>query len=111
LPGELTTTHTGIPNFQFFAVRLALLGKVSCLRPAIGWDATRSLLSTLIRHPLDAEVAKKAGEFGRQWLPSHSSIDSADLAIAATTVLHAGSRLLTCNVWHFPMLAELQMPY
>jgi predicted nucleic acid-binding protein len=74
-------------------------------------DATRSLLSTLIWHPLDADVAEKAGEFGRQWLPSHHNIDAADLAIAATTVLHAGSRLLTCNIRHFPMFADLQVPY
>ncbi len=46
-------------------------------------DATRSLLATLAWHPVDAEVAEDAGSLGRRWLPSHHTIDGADLAIAA----------------------------
>ncbi|MGH3503512.1 MAG: type II toxin-antitoxin system VapC family toxin, partial [Nocardioidaceae bacterium] len=72
--------------------------------------ATRSLLSTLRWHPVDAETAEDAGALGRRWLPSHHTIDGADLAIAATA-LRTGSRLLTCNVRHFPMLPDLQPPY
>jgi predicted nucleic acid-binding protein len=72
--------------------------------------ATRSLLTTLIWHPVDAEIAERAGELGRQWLPSHRSIDGADLAIAAT-VLQADARLLTRNVKHFPMFVGLGSPY
>ena len=73
-------------------------------------DATRSLLSTLIWHPVDADVAEEAGALGRQWLRSHPNIDSADLAIAATAI-RTGSRLLTRNVRHFPMFTGLQAPY
>jgi predicted nucleic acid-binding protein len=73
-------------------------------------DETRTLLSTLIWHPVDVDVAEEAGRLGRQWLPSHHTIDSADLAIAATAVL-TGSRLLTRNVRHFPMFADLRVPY
>lgn len=73
-------------------------------------DATRSLLSTLIWHPLDEQVAEHAGALGRQWLPSHHSIDSADLAIAATAI-RTDARLLTRNVRHFPMFTELKPPY
>lgn len=73
-------------------------------------DATRSLLSTLIWHPVDADVAEEAGALGRRWLPSHHTIDGADLAIAATAV-RGRSRLLTRNVKHFPMFADLQLPY
>ncbi|MHB1446718.1 MAG: PIN domain-containing protein [Acidimicrobiales bacterium] len=73
-------------------------------------DATASLLSTLVWHPVDAEVAEKAGALGRRWLPSHHNIDSADLAIAATAI-HADSRLLTRNVRHFPMFPDLEAPY
>ena len=79
------------------------------MRPAEE-DGTRSLLSTLIWHPLDADVAERAGALGRQWLPSHHNIDGADLAIAAT-VIQNESRLLTCNVRHFPMFADLRVPY
>jgi hypothetical protein len=47
-------------------------------------------------------VAEEAGALGRRWLASHHPIYSADLAIAATTILNS-SRLLTSNVRHFPM--------
>ncbi len=70
-------------------------------------DPTRSLLSTLVWHPLDARVAEEAGDLGRRWLPSHNAIDAADLAIAATAIL-TGGRLLTLNVRHFPMFLDLR---
>ncbi|MGL5817814.1 MAG: type II toxin-antitoxin system VapC family toxin [Phycicoccus sp.] len=73
-------------------------------------NATRSLLSVLEWHPVDDQIAETAGALGREWLPSHHTIDSADLAIAAT-VIRTGSRLLTRNVRHFPMFPGLQAPY
>ncbi len=73
-------------------------------------DATRVLLSALVWHPVDAEIAEEAGALGRQWLPSHHTIDSADLAIAATAVC-IDARLLTRNVRHFPMFTDLEVPY
>lgn len=73
-------------------------------------ERTRALLSTLIWHPVDADVAEEAGALGRRWLPSHHTIDGADLAIAATAI-RSGSRLLTRNVRHFPMFADLRRPY
>ncbi len=79
------------------------------MRPAEE-DGTRSLLSTLVWHPVDNEIAEQAGALGRQWLPSQHTIDSADLAIAATAV-RTNARLLTRNVRHFPMFTDLQAPY
>lgn len=73
-------------------------------------DRTRSLLGTLRWHPVDAEVAEEAGALGRRWLRANRGIDTADLAIAATA-LRRGARLLTCNVKHFPMFADLRPPY
>jgi len=73
-------------------------------------EETRLLLSTLVWHPVDTEVAEEAGSLDREWLPSHHTIDSADLAIAATAI-RTGSRLLTRNVRHFPMFTGLQAPY
>jgi predicted nucleic acid-binding protein len=72
--------------------------------------ATRLLLDTIEWRSVDAEVAEKAGELGRTWLPSHGGIDGADLAIAATALV-LGARLLTLNVRHFPMFPELRRPY
>jgi hypothetical protein len=86
--------------------RLEILARMRAQEEA----GTRSLLSTLIWHPVDADVAEEAGALGRRWLPSHHTIDSADLAIAATA-LRTDSRLLTCNVRHFPMFAGLVSPY
>jgi predicted nucleic acid-binding protein len=71
---------------------------------------TRSLLSTLRWYVVDEDVAEKAGELGREWLPRHRGIDGADLAIAATSLL-VDARLLTLNVSHFPMFAGLSRPY
>ncbi len=73
-------------------------------------DQTRSLLATLLWHPVDAEVAEEAGALGRNWLPIRPTIDGADLAIAATAIL-IGARLLTRNVRHFPMFPDLRRPY
>ncbi len=71
---------------------------------------TRMLLSTLVWHPVDSDVAEHAGALGRKWLPSHGGIDSADLAIAATA-MRLDAELLTRNVRHFPMFTGLQPPY
>ncbi len=71
---------------------------------------TRLLLSLFQWHPVDTSIAELAGELGRQWLPAHPWIDSADLAIAATAMA-LGCPLLTCNVKHFPMFADLKKPY
>jgi hypothetical protein len=71
---------------------------------------TRSFLSIFIWHPVDTLIAERAGELGRRWLPSHRSIDGADLAIAATAMV-TGCKLLTCNVKHFPMFHDLKRPY
>ena len=59
------------------------------MRPAEE-DQTRSLL-TMVWHAVDSEVAEEAGAWV-EVLPSHHTIDSADLAIAATAI-SCGSRL------------------
>ncbi len=73
-------------------------------------ERTLRLLSALAWQPVDTAVAEKAGELGRDWLPGHGGIDSADLAIAATAVLQEAT-LLTRNVKHFPMFTGLRAPY
>jgi predicted nucleic acid-binding protein len=73
-------------------------------------NATRSFLSIFVWHPVDTMISEGAGELGRRWLASYQTIDSADLAIAATAIA-TGCTLLTCNVTHFPMFADLSKPY
>lgn len=72
--------------------------------------STRLLLSALMWHPVDEEIAERAGHLGREWLPSHSGMDGADLAIAATALMLEAD-LLTRNVRHFPMFPGLAAPY
>jgi predicted nucleic acid-binding protein len=91
------------------ASEITRLEVLAGMRPAEE-DATRSLLSTLRWVPVDQDVAEEAGALGRRWLPSHHTIDGADLAIAATAV-RTGALLLTRNVRHFPMFPALLAPY
>lgn len=73
-------------------------------------DATRAFLAAFRWHAVDEVIAEEAGKLGRAWLPSHNGIDTADLVIAATATT-LGANLLTCNVKHFPMFANLAKPY
>jgi predicted nucleic acid-binding protein len=102
----LEEEHLAEPLHASEITRLEVLAG---MRPAEE-NVTRSLLSTLVWHPVDAEVAEEAGALGRQWLPGHHTIDGADLAIAATAI-HIDSRLLTRNVRHFPMFQDFRAPY
>ena len=102
----LERERTAAPLHASEITRLEVLAGMRTTEEA----GTRSLFSTLVWHPVDQAVAEAAGALGRQWLPSHHTIDGADLAIAATA-MRTGSRLLTCNVRRFPMFAGLREPY
>lgn len=101
--------HMARANGHLLGSEITRLEVLAGMRPAEE-QPTRRLLSTLRWHPVDGEVADRAGELGRAWLPSHRVIDSADLAIAATAILR-DARLLTLNIRHFPMFADLTPPY
>jgi predicted nucleic acid-binding protein len=51
----------------------------------------------------------RCGSFRRQFARSHGT-GLLDALIAATAEAH-GARLVTCNARHFPMLADLLVPY
>jgi predicted nucleic acid-binding protein len=87
-------------------VRLEVLAG---MRPA-EQTATVALLNVFTWHPMDRSIAELAGELGRTWLRSNRGTDSADLAIAATTIA-LGARLITKNIKHFPMFPDLTAPY
>ena len=94
---------------KLHASEITRLELLAGMRPAEE-TRTRRLLDRLVWHPLDAEVAEQAGALARRWRPSHQGIDAADLAIAATAMVHA-LRPVTLNVKHFPMFAGLTAPY
>ena len=56
--------------------------------------ATRSLLATLIWHPVDTGIAESAAGLGQHWLPSHRFIDGAPaarfLAALSTALMDPG---------------------
>lgn len=60
--------------------------------------------------PVDAEIARRAGELARAFRATHGGIDTADYSIAATVQM-LEAELLTTNVRHFPMLKDLRAPY
>jgi predicted nucleic acid-binding protein len=91
------------------ASEITRLEVLAGMRPAEE-SATRSLLSTLVWHPVDTDAAEEAGALGRRWLPSHHGVDAADFAIAATAI-RVGADLLTRNIRHFPMFPSLHAPY
>lgn len=68
------------------------------------------LLASLRAEPVTEPVARRAGEFMRQYRRSHSGIGIADYLIAATADVR-GLWLATLNVRHFPMFPELRPPF
>jgi predicted nucleic acid-binding protein len=73
-------------------------------------EALEQFFTALSWVPVGEEVARTAGELARQHRRAHGGIDDADYLIAATAVLLEAD-LLTTNVRHFPMLADLMPPY
>lgn len=72
--------------------------------------ATDSLMANLQWISVDERISRRAGELGRRYRRSHSTIGVADLLIAATVELSAGE-LATSNVRDFPMFKGLRPPY
>lgn len=60
--------------------------------------------------PVTEPVARQAATYARAYRASHSGIDDADFLIAATATL-LDAPLLTTNLRHFPMFADLARPY
>lgn len=67
----------------------------------------RQLLDSLTNLEASLEVANRAGEWARLYRRSHVGISSIDYLIAATADVY-GADLLTGNVKHFPMFADLK---
>jgi predicted nucleic acid-binding protein len=65
-------------------------------------------LESFTIHPVDEEIAKKAGDYLKQYAKSHD-FGIADALIAATSTLH-GEQIATRNVKDFPML-DVFKPY
>lgn len=73
-------------------------------------DALEQFFAAISWVPVGEEVARAAGSLAQRHRRSHSGIDDADYLIAATALLLEAD-LLTTNVRHFPMIAELEPAY
>lgn len=69
-----------------------------------------SLLAALRAEPVSEVIARRAGEFRREYRASHASISTPDYLIAATADV-LGAPLATLNVKHFPMFDGLRAPF
>ena len=67
------------------------------------------LLSHYVIHDINRDVASLAGDYVRQYGPSHGT-DPIDALIAATAKTN-NLPLATLNLKHFPMFAGLTRPY
>lgn len=67
------------------------------------------LLEVYTIHDIDLEIASLAGDYVRQYGPSHG-VDPIDALIAATAKAR-GLELTTLNLKHFPMIKKLKRPY
>lgn len=65
------------------------------------------LLDGLRLVPVTDAIARRAGEHLRRYRRSHSGIDLVDYLVAATAEAH-DVPLLTLNVRHFPMFADIK---
>lgn len=68
------------------------------------------LLGSFRVEPVTGLAAGRAGEFMRQYRRSHFGIGTADYLIAGTVDVR-GFQLPTLNVRHFPMFADLKVPF
>lgn len=106
------------PSAIDFLHRMKERGSVSVITTAElyvgvrdGREETRidALLTRLLVRDVNLAIARLAGRFRRQYRQSHG-VAIPDALIAATAEVH-GARLVTRNARHFPMLADLLVPY
>ena len=66
-------------------------------------------LSAMLFIPVDQVIAKQGGLYRQQYGKSHGTglVD----ALIAATADNVGANLVTFNQRHFPMIANLQVPY
>ena len=72
--------------------------------------ATLTLLNALQWQDVTVDLADRGAALARRFLKSHSGVDTVDYLVAAASEL-LKARLLTQNVRHFPMFANLDPAY
>lgn len=100
----------GLPaDSALWSVTVVRTEIITGARPEDGPSVAR-LLATLRWLPVDEPLADLAGRMAAHYAPAHRGIGLADYLVAAAARL-LGARLLTRNVRHFPMLADVRPAY
>lgn len=73
-------------------------------------DALEQFYTSLAWLSVDEDITRTAGSLARKYRQAYSGIDDVDYLIAATTIVFDAD-LLTTNIRHFPMFAELAPAY
>ncbi len=73
-------------------------------------EKTHALLALIRWVELDRAQSDAAGELGRRYLRTHPGIETEDLVVAALA-RQLDAEVITKNVKHFPMFADLRAPY
>lgn len=73
-------------------------------------DALEQFCSALRWVAVDESIARTAGSLARKYRAAYGGIDDVDYLIAATALL-LDAELVTSNVRHFPMLADVRAAY
>lgn len=73
-------------------------------------SAVSQLLGSLRWVDVDEVIARRAGQFMRQYRRSHGGIGLGDYVIASTADVH-GLSLATLNTRHVPMMPNLAAPF
>ncbi len=73
-------------------------------------EALEQFFSALSWVPVDESITRTAGSLARRHRRAYGGIDDADYLTAATALV-LDAELLTTNVRHFPMLADLEPAY
>ena len=73
-------------------------------------DILESFFAVLAWVPVDEAVVRAAAELARQYRRAYRGVDDVDYLIAGTAIVLEAD-LLTTNVRHFPMFANLTSPY
>ncbi len=68
------------------------------------------LLGALHVEGVNEVIARRAGEFMREFRRSHANVGIADFLVAATADV-LGFELATLNVGHYPMFKRLRAPF
>jgi len=73
-------------------------------------DILESFFAALAWVPVDEAIVRAAAGLARQYRRAYRGIDDVDYLIAGTAIVLEAD-LLTTNVRHFPMFANLEPPY